>query len=128
MIESRFIIDILSLLLDSSEHQENLMNQVPFLRDFDYEYTGAGLFVSFDYLEGVNQYKILGETIIINGVKIESQELTLGAEAAVFVINGLINFLEIWSYDANYPNKELESYTITQVWNGSPGRQLVSSK
>jgi len=62
----------------------------------------------------------------LNGVEIESSELELGAEAMVIIKNGLIDYLEIWSYNGEYPEKELTSYTLTQQWIGSPGRQIKS--
>lgn len=124
MIQSRFIADILDLLLDGDEDGVALRSQIPFLTDSDYEYTGAGLFVGFSHSEPINQFKLTSNTTVTHGIEIKSSELELGADTTLFISEGLVSSLEILAYDGNYPEKELTDYVLTQIWNGSPHRQL----
>lgn len=124
MIQSKYIADILDLLLDGDDLNRKTRLQIDFLTDVDYNYTGAGLFVSFSHAEGIEKYRLATDQAIINGVEIKSTELESGAEAVISINNGLIDHLEIWSYSGEYPKKDLSSYTLTQNWKGSPGRLI----
>ena len=124
MIQSRFIADILDLLLDGDEDGVALRSQIPFLTDSDYEYTGAGLFVGFSHSEPISQFKLTSNTTVTHGVEIKSSELELGADTTLFISEGLVSSLEILAYDGNYPEKELTDYVLIQIWNGSPQRQI----
>ena len=57
---------------------------------------------------------------------IKSSELEIGADCTLFFKDGLISYLEIWSYSGNYPKKELIDYELTQQWKGSPKRKVKS--
>jgi hypothetical protein len=124
MIQSRFIADILDLLLDGDEDGVALRSQIPFLTDSDYEYTGSGLFVSFSHSESISQFKLISNTAVTHGVEIKSSELELGADTTLFISEGMVSTLEIFAYDGNYPEKELTDYVLTQIWNGSLQRQI----
>lgn len=124
MIKSKYILDILDILLEGDDFGQRARLQIDFLTDANYNYTGTGLFVTFDHAIGIEQYRIKAESPVINGVEIKSTELEIGAEAMVSINNGLIDDLEIWSYSGNYPPKELSSYTLTQNWTGAPGREI----
>ncbi len=124
MIQSRFIADIIDLLLDGDEEGTALRNQIPFLTDSDYEYTGAGLFVGFLYDKAIYQFKLTSSTILTDGVEIKSSELEGSASTSLFISEGLISSLEIFAYDGKYPEKELTNYVLTQTWVGSPQRQV----
>lgn len=124
MIKSQFILDILDLLLDGDRKSEFVKNQLPYLSDSEYNYTnGAGCFIYFLHIEEIIKYKTR-ESFILNGVKIESEELEIGADATLFMKDGIIDHLEIWSFDNSYPNTELRKYTLTQDWIGSPKRVI----
>jgi len=125
MIKSKFIRDILDLLSDGDSFGQSVREQINYLTEKSYNYTGVGLFVDFSHDPGIEKLKTNNEKLILNGVIIRSKEIELGAEATVFCDNGLIDYLEIWSHDGVYPKKELETYTLTQEWTGSPGRKIV---
>lgn len=122
MIQSKYIADILDLLLDGNDLERKARFQIEFLTDSDYTYTGVGLFVGFSHAEGIEQHRLDTNKAIINGVEIKSSEFEIGAEAMIVINNGLIDYLEIWSYSGEYPKKDLTNYTLTQNWSGSPGR------
>src|SRR5215213_3614781 len=127
MIKSKFLLDIVDLLLDTHENESRLRQQLTFLQESAIDYSGAGVFISFDPLEGMEGFKIATESEIINGVKIESSELSIGAEASLFISKGIIDYLEIWSYGGDYPKHELTDYVLIQVWDNSPGKQRTST-
>lgn len=125
MIKSKFIKDILDLLSDGDSFGESIRRQVDYLTEKEYIYTGGGLFVNFSHTDGIEKFKTDDEELILNGVIIKSKEIEFGAEATVFCAKGLIDYLEIWSHDGVYPKIELRTYTLTQEWTGSSGRQIV---
>ena len=118
----------MDLLLDGEEDAVRLKAQLPYLTDSEYEYTGVGLFVSFEQNKGIEPTILENERTILNGVEITSTELEIGADATLFVFNGLIDYLEIWSYSGNYPANELSNYCLKQIWKNSPGRSISKPK
>jgi hypothetical protein len=125
MIQSKFIKDVLDLLLDGDELGLSLRKQLPFLTDTEYEYTNAGSFVTFSHSNEVNEFKVSMEGTFIDGVEIISTELGIEAEAILFVKEGIINFLEIWCYVGQYPSQDLSQYLLRQIWQGSPNKELM---
>lgn len=119
MIKSRFLRDILTLLLDGDKEGLKVKGQLDFITEIEYDYTGVGVFISFNHKEGIEKFKATKTDLILNGVKIESPELKIGADSTLFFKNGLIDYLELWSFDGEYPNTELTEYELTQEWNGS---------
>lgn len=113
MINSPYIQNILLLLIKGNEHEAALKKQIDLLTDDQYTYTGAGLFVDFVYDEAAAEHKVNIEEIV-NGVLIESPELELGANASLFLENGIIAFLEIISRSSDYPEKTLDKYTLSR--------------
>jgi hypothetical protein len=124
MIKSKLTADILDLLLDGDNDGLVLRNQISFLSDTDYQYTGVGVFVTFSHSDQISKYKLDKDELVIDGVDINDEAGNIDAVALVFVKNGLIDYLEIWSKTGEYPDRELENYTLTQVWDSSPGRQI----
>jgi len=124
MIKSKFILDIVDLLLDGDAEGIAARPQIQYLTEEEYEYTGGGLFVSFSHGEEIYQYKSSKPDLILNGVKITSSEFPIEAEASLFFKGGIIDYLEIWCYLGDYPTTALPKYTLTQIWNNSPGRQV----
>ncbi|MFV0535833.1 MAG: hypothetical protein ACK5M3_00505 [Dysgonomonas sp.] len=124
MIKSQFVLDILDLLLDG-ENGKFLVPQLDYMFDSDYNYTRSGCFVTFTHSEDIVKYRSK-EDFLFDGVKIESSELDGRADAILFMKDGIIDYLEIWSFDANYnyPSIELMTYTLIQEWNGSPQRVI----
>ena len=127
MLKSKFISDILTLLLDGDKNGIFVAKQIPFLEESDYEYTGSGVFVGFSSSSDISNFKVsTKEKLILEGVKIESPELDDGANCILFFEDGIIDFLEIWSRSGNYPNAELNKYKLIQNWSGSPKKEIVN--
>lgn len=124
LINSKYIANILNLLLDGDSEINSIRQQLPFLTDKEYNYTESGLFVTFSHTDEIQKYKGINENKVLNGVKITSSEFLLEADAILFLKEGIIDYLEIWCYQGNYPKNDLNKYTLTQVWKNSPGRQL----
>ncbi|NII27033.1 hypothetical protein HB364_18225 [Pseudoflavitalea sp. X16] len=124
MITSTYIKDILTLLLDGDNEGLAAKPQLEFIVDAEYQYTGGGLFVSFSYKDGIEAYSIDKKDLILNGVKIETSQYPIEADASLFFNDGLISYLEIWCYLGDYPDKDLKQYTLTQIWKDSPGKQI----
>jgi hypothetical protein len=127
MIKSKYISDILELLLDGDIDGINARQQLPYITEDDFNYTGGGLFVGFSTKEGIDKYKVSNPTLILNGVKIETTEFPIEADATIFFKDGLINYLEIWCYLGDYPSQDLTKYTLTQIWDGSPNRKIANT-
>lgn len=54
MIKSQYILDILDLLLDQ-EATRNAKKQIQYLTDVDYNYTGAGIYITFKTTEDIKE-------------------------------------------------------------------------
>jgi len=129
MISSRFILEILELLLDGDEAGKALGPQVDYLIDAEYDYTGVGVFVTFHTSSGIEIYKFPEDKVILDGVSIASTELGVyGACAIVFVSNGFVDTLEIFSYDGEYPRRDLSDYTLKQEGLFGSGREIKSPR
>lgn len=93
MLKSKFISDILTLLLDGDENGILAAKQIPFLEESDYEYTGSGVFIGFSSTPDINNLKVsTKEKLIIDGVKIESPDLEDEANCILFFEDGIIDF------------------------------------
>ncbi len=125
MIQSNFISDILDLLLDGDKDGLLLRKQLPYLTEQEYDYTGAGLFVSFTHSDNIYDFRLTSDITLINGVDIKSSALSIEADATVFIKDGIIDYLEVWSKTGDYPKDELSDYVLTQVWKDSPQRQVT---
>lgn len=123
MITSNYISGILELLLDGDG--KAVKPQLAFLQDMAYEYTGGGVVVRFSHTEEIGAYRLPIDKLVLNGVTIASPALGIGADATAFLTNGLLEYLEIWSFDGNYPDYDLTQYTLQQVWQGSSGRVIT---
>lgn len=128
MIKSKFILEIMDLLLDGENDELMIRHQLDCLTDENYDFTGSGLFVTFSHNDNISTKRIQKDNLILNGVLIKSSELEIGADAAVFITNGIIDYLEIWSLSGDYPKRELTDYVLTQVWEDSPKRQITKDK
>jgi hypothetical protein len=126
VIKSNYIRDILDLLLDGDTDGKAFRWQIALLIDISYHYTGSGVFVSFS-LEAVDpKYQFPEIDLVLNGIQISSTSENIEAEAQIFIKNGHIDYLEIWSKNGVYPKRELNSYILTQAWRNSPGRNIVN--
>ena len=68
MIRSTFILHILDLLLDGDPQGRAVRPQIDYVTDAEYEYTGAGLFVSFQPSIGIEKFKVgEGRLVLVPG-------------------------------------------------------------
>ena len=126
MLKSKFISNILELLLDGDVDGIRAKSQIQFLAKVDYQYTGSGVFISFENRNGIEKYRCQKSDLVLNGVEIKSPQLEIGANCILFFKNGLINYLEIHSFGGDYPSTELSIYELTQTWVNSPRRVIKS--
>ena len=77
MLKSKFIANILELLLDGDKEGINAKSQLEYLSESDYEYTGSGVFIGFVHKSGIVKYKADKSDLILNGVGIKSTELEI---------------------------------------------------
>ena len=113
MIQSQYIYDIIKLLLNSKEY-EMLKNQAYYIKEENYEYTDSGVFISFEHEENSLKYRTTDKHLRLGGILIKSDEIDIGAEASLVINNGLIDYLEIWSYAGLYPHRNLTNYILEQ--------------
>lgn len=111
-MNSKFVNDVVKFILNSKNVEEKIKHQIDFLIEDEYEYTGIGVFVGFKHKENIEKYRAKEENLIITGVKIKSPELKLAASTILFFKDGLIDYLEISSYQADYPNTDLKNYKL----------------
>lgn len=128
MINSDFVLKIITEILDSDDSRKWL-NHLPDLVVNNLDYTGSGVFISFQKNEsGITDP---GTNLVFDGLFIESPELELGATATVFITNGEIDYLEIWSHSDDYPKQELKTFRLSRKWDPtkkiSPTRQATWS-
>lgn len=119
MIKSNFILEILDSLFDDDNDSLKLRRQLEYLTDANYNYTGSGLFVKFSHDDNISSIRIDKDNMVLSGVLIKSSELKLGADAMVFITNGIINYIEIHSRCGNYPKRELTDYFLSKIWKES---------
>jgi hypothetical protein len=125
VISSSYILNILDLMLDGDEEGSALRLQIPFLTDIKYNYTGVGLYVSFHSSEEIQTYKHTQDRIVLIGVTITSTELEVGASATLFTRDGIVNYLEIFSFVGDYPRRELKDYKMVQEGTWGTGRSIT---
>ncbi|REG97959.1 hypothetical protein [Flavobacterium aquicola] len=124
MISSKFIIDILDLILDDEKEAKLLRNQIGFLTVTEIEHTGIGLFINFENELKKECFKV-DKNLTFDGVEIKNEELNILADAILHVKDGIIYQLEIFNKNgSDYPKDEIETYTLTQNWNGSKNRTI----
>jgi hypothetical protein len=121
MLKSKFIKDILTLLLDGDKEGIKIKRQLEFITETEFKYTGMGVFVIFKQENGIENYKSTNNKLLLNGVTINSPELKIGANSNLFIKDGFIDYLEIWSNDGEYPHHDLKEYELKQDWKGSSG-------
>ena len=128
MISSKYILTILDLLLDGDQAGKALRPQIDYLTEAEYDYTGVGVFITFHTAKGIETFKYTEEKLILDCVTITSTQLGIGASAIVFINKGFIDYLEVWSYDGEYPKEELSDYIIKQEGNFGTGREIRSPR
>jgi hypothetical protein len=124
MIKSTYIADVVDLLLDGAVDADACRPQIELLSDTIYGYTSGGAFVSFSHHDDIAQYKSRDKNCVLDGVKITSTDFEFEADATLCFRNGIIHNMEITCKQGSYPRRDLTKYTLTQVWDGAPGREI----
>ena len=123
MIKSKYINDILDLLLDGDAEGISTKKQLEYLSEEKFNYTGSGVFVKFANTENARNFKTEKLDFVFDGVTVVSSEYPIESYAILFLTEGIIDYLEIWCYNGeDYPQKDLVKYTLTQTWINSPGK------
>ena len=122
MIESKFTLDILDLILDDEAEAKSLREQIDFLTETEIEYTGIVMFIYFEnvfiYEEPSNH-----RNSVYNGVELINEKQNVLADVILHVENGLIKSIEIFNKNGeDYPSGKLESYILRQIWISSKNR------
>ncbi|MBX3254132.1 MAG: hypothetical protein KF862_08340 [Chitinophagaceae bacterium] len=127
MIKSNYINDILNLLLDSDEDGLCARQQISFLTEKNFDYTGSGLFVYFDHNIGIEKFRAEKPDLVLGGITIKSDKQHIEAKATLFFKDGLIDNLEIWCYDGYYPKGNLTNYVLTRTWINSDNKTIAKN-
>jgi len=126
VIQSKFISNILKLLVEGDEDVINAKSQIQFITESEHKYTSSGVFVTFKYKLGIEKYRCQKKDLVLDSVEIKSPQLEIGANCILFFKDGLIDYLEIHSFGGDYPSTELSIYELTQTWVDSPRRVIKS--
>ena len=87
MLKSKFIADILELLLDRDNYGIKTRPQIDFITESDYEYTGNGVFIGFEHTKGIEKYRF-EEDDLINLIKqIKYKDFILGTDIGIISYN-----------------------------------------
>jgi len=125
MIKSKYINDILDLLLDGDDEGISTKKQLEYISEEKFDYTGSGLFVKFSHTEKAKDFKTDKLDLVLNGVTILTSEYAIECDAILFFSEGIIDYLEIWCYNGeDYPKKDLVKYTLTQTLINSPEKTI----
>ena len=122
MIKSKFIADVVGLLLDSQNNSIDIRLQKEFITDTVCGYMSKGLFVTFSHTEDIIAHKSANDNLIINGVKITSTAFDFEAEASLFFRKGFIDSLEVSATKGRIPHQELTEYILTPIPDAMPGK------
>lgn len=125
MIKSKYINDILDLLLDGDDEGISTKKQLEYLSEDKFNYTGSGVFVTFAHTENARNFKTEKLDFVLDGVTVVSSEYPIECYAILFLTEGIIDYLEIWCFNGeDYPQKDLIKYTLTQTWTNSPEKTI----
>lgn len=127
MISSKFIVDILDLMLDDETLDESLCKQIAFLTDIETVYTEVGIFINFKN-EIEEEFLKIGMNLTLDGVEIQNDEQNILADAILQVKDGIICQLEIFNKNGfDFPKEEIENYVLTQNWKESKKRIIIKN-
>ena len=121
MIESEFIKDILDLTFEGEKHSDLLFQQIDHLKLKETDYTGVGCYYYFEQSKEIENFKLSKNQLLdlfgnschmIQNVYIINQKVNVNAQAMVWLIDGLIDCIEIWNGSDTYPKGELITYKL----------------
>lgn len=112
MSVSAFTRSIVLACIEGMPEAATLISQLDYLTEKNREYMEVGCFINFSMAhEGILAHK-LSEDLIVDGLRITSQQLPNGAEAILYISGGIITELELWSLSGNFPTKEITDYIL----------------
>ena len=112
----------------TAKDTELFKKQIDYLTVSKIEYSGVGVFISFESDAKIKKYKAYSElknsdfanenrVTILDGIIIRNEELNIEASAMIRIEDGIIESIEIFNYNGfEYPESELENYEISQNW------------
>ncbi len=136
MIKSTLVLDILDLFFDGEQDAEFFKTQINHLTISEIEYSGFGVFITFESNEEIYKYRAYlnftnddfaneNRLTILNGIIIENKDLNIEASATIRIEDGIIESIEIFNFNGfEYPESELENYEISQNW-GNYNRKII---
>jgi hypothetical protein len=137
LINSQYILDIFDLAFDDHSESELLRKQIPFLTMIDIDHTGIGAFIHFFSDNQIQQFKLDtsnatnfdiegNPTSMLDGIEIKNENLSILADAIIWLKNGLIDHLEIFNKcGEDYVLTEPEHYQLDQVWLDNNKRRKI---
>lgn len=116
MIQSSYLKDIINLIIEDLQETASLKSQIPYLVAEKCEHTDVGMFVSFKHIpEQIEPFRI-SKDMILTGVQVEAAAFENGADATLWVTNGIISSLGILALGGNYPTEEIINYKLVKIW------------
>lgn len=124
MIESRLTLDIITETLKGEKYEEQITRQLEHLEEVEYEHTGSGLLIFIEYRKAAKEfwltdkqlYELFGESDHeLCKVELVNEALNIRAETSVHFKNGLIERVEIWNHEGDYPEEDLEKWELKSV-------------
>jgi hypothetical protein len=94
MIKSKLIASVLLKFSEYNQELSVLPEQIKYLTENEFEYTGSGLFVDFIIDETAYKYPIYSN-IIFSGAYVYSPKVICGAETLLKFEKGVISSLEM---------------------------------
>ena len=107
--------EVLLLLVEmAAEDSDLLMRQIEAAKVVSREYTGSGLYVNLHTSE--NESKCERVSSPVGNIFGDCSQLENGFGATLFLDEGIISFLEFYTYGESWPNI-ITGYTLTPVTN-----------
>lgn len=126
MIESKLTLDIIHANLEGVKHQAQLLQQMEHLEEVEYEHTGSGLLIFIEYRKAAKGFWLTDEQLQdlfgegpteLSSVILINEALGIRAETTVHFTNGLIDRVEIWNQEGEYPEEDLEEWKLERIEN-----------
>ena len=121
MIESKFILDIITTTIAGEKHEEQIAKQIKHLEEVEYEHMDTGLILFLDPSAGIKPFVLTNEQLTetfgeadheLTKVELIEEKLKIHADVSVHFSNGIIDRIEIWNKLGDYPEDDLESWEL----------------
>ena len=124
MIESKLTLDIITATLKGEKYEEQITRQLEHLEEVEYEHMDSGLLIFIEYRKEAKEFWLtddqLKETFGESNHELSKFELIndqekVRAETLVHFTNGLIDRVEIWNKEGDYPEEDLETWELKRI-------------